>query len=48
MTYHWDFHTVGQYLDLFVWGVVYTVLYTTGSIVIGVVLGALACAARLS
>jgi polar amino acid transport system permease protein len=48
MTYHWDFHVVGQYLDLFLWGVVYTVLYTTGSIVIGVVLGALACAARLS
>jgi polar amino acid transport system permease protein len=48
MTYHWDFHVVGQYLDLFLWGVVYTILYTTGSIVIGIVLGALTCAARLS
>ncbi|WP_333823295.1 amino acid ABC transporter permease [Pinisolibacter sp.] len=48
MTYQWDFHVVGQYLDLFVWGVVYTVLYTLGSIVIGVALGALVCAARLS
>lgn len=48
MTYHWDFHVVAQYLDLFVWGVVYTVLYTVGSIVIGVLLGALLCGARLS
>lgn len=48
MTYHWDFQVVGQYLDLFMWGVVYTILYTVGSIVIGIVLGALTCAARLS
>ena len=48
MTYHWDFHVVAQYLDLFLWGVVYTVLYTVGSIVIGVLMGALLCGARLS
>ena len=48
MTYQWDFHVVGQYLDLFLWGLVYTIVYTIGSIVIGIVLGAAVCGARLS
>lgn len=48
MTYQWDFHTVWQYIDLFLWGVAYTVAYTLGSIAIGIVFGAATCAARLS
>ncbi|MBW6507868.1 MAG: amino acid ABC transporter permease [Rhodobacteraceae bacterium] len=48
MTYHWDFYTVMQSFDLLLWGVWITFLYTVGSILIGVVVGALSCWARLS
>jgi polar amino acid transport system permease protein len=46
--YNWDFYTVLQSFDLFLWGVWTTFIYTAGSIVIGVVVGAAACYARLS
>lgn len=46
--YHWDFSVVGQSWDLFLWGAWTTVLYTFGSIVIGVVIGLLTAFARLS
>ncbi len=48
MPYHWDFYTVLQSFDLFVMGVWTTLLYTLGSIAIGVVVGLAACFARLS
>ena len=48
MTYNWDFYTVMQSFDLLLWGVWITFLYTVGSILIGVVVGALSCWARLS
>jgi polar amino acid transport system permease protein len=48
MTYKWDFHVVAQYFDLFLWGLWYSAVYTVGSILLGIVFGALACAARLS
>ena len=46
--YTWDFYTVSQSMDLFVDGLITTFLYTAGSIMIGVVVGLLACFARLS
>jgi polar amino acid transport system permease protein len=48
MTYNWDFHAVWQYWDLFLWGLWITIIYTFGSILFGVVIGFLTCAARLS
>jgi polar amino acid transport system permease protein len=48
MTYNWDFHSVWQYWDLFLWGLWLTVVYTFGSILFGVLIGFLTCAARLS
>ena len=48
MTYNWDFHSVWQYWDLFLWGLWLTVVYTLGSIIFGVLIGFLTCAARLS
>ena len=46
--YNWDFYTVMQSFDLFVYGVWTTLLYTIGSIFFGVIIGLLACFARLS
>lgn len=46
--YHWDFYTVLQSFDLFLIGLETTFLYTVGSIGIGIVVGLLACFARLS
>ncbi|PKP71264.1 MAG: ABC transporter permease [Alphaproteobacteria bacterium HGW-Alphaproteobacteria-4] len=48
MTYHWDFYTVMQSFDLMLWGVWITFVYTLGSILIGIVVGAASCYARLS
>ncbi|MFN4010532.1 amino acid ABC transporter permease [Pannonibacter sp.] len=48
MTYTWDFHSVWQYHDLFLWGLWISVVYTVGSIVLGVLIGFLTCAMRLS
>ncbi len=48
MSYSWDFHSVWQYRDLFLWGLWLSVLYTIGSIFFGVLIGFLTCAARLS
>ncbi|MCM2402057.1 amino acid ABC transporter permease [Rhizobium sp. S153] len=48
MTYNWDFQSVWQYYDLFLWGLWITVVYTFGSIFFGVVIGFITCAARLS
>lgn len=48
MTYTWDFHSVWQYRDLFVWGLWISVLYTIGSILFGILIGFLTCAMRLS
>lgn len=46
--YKWDFYTVLQSFDLFLDGIWTTLLYTVGSITIGVVVGLLAAFARLS
>ncbi len=46
--YNWDFYTVSQSLDLFFYGLLYTFLYTIGSIMIGIVIGLITCFARLS
>lgn len=46
--YHWDFYTVFQSFDLFLSGVWVTLLYTFGSIALGVVVGLASCFARLS
>jgi polar amino acid transport system permease protein len=46
--YNWDFYTVMQSFDLFVYGVWTTLLYTIGSIFFGVIIGLAACFARLS
>ena len=48
MTYSWDFHSVWQYYDLFLWGLWISVVYTFGSIFFGIVIGLATCAARLS
>ncbi|MCL6710018.1 amino acid ABC transporter permease [Pseudomonas sp. R2.Fl] len=48
MTYNWDFHSVWQYYDLFLYGLWISVVYTVGSIVFGVLIGFATCAARLS
>lgn len=48
MTYHWDFHSVWQYWDLFLLGLWISVVYTFGSIFFGVIIGFVTCAARLS
>lgn len=46
--YSWDFYTVLQSWDLFVWGLWLTFLYSVGSIVLGVIFGLIVCFARLS
>lgn len=46
--YRWDFSVLWQYWDLFMYGLWLTVVYTVGSILFGVLIGALTCAARLS
>lgn len=46
--YNWDFYTVLQSFDLFLMGIKTTFVYTVGSIALGVVIGLLACFARLS
>jgi len=48
VTYTWDFHSVWQYRDLFMWGLWISVVYTVGSIVFGVLIGFLTCSMRLS
>lgn len=48
MSYSWDFHAVWQFWDLFLWGLWITILYTAGSILFGVLIGFVTCAARLS
>ncbi|WP_186397651.1 amino acid ABC transporter permease [Stappia sp. TSB10GB4] len=48
MTYTWDFHSVWQYRDLFMWGLWISVVYTVGSIAFGVLIGFLTCSMRLS
>lgn len=48
MSYTWDFHSIWQNIDLFWLGLEVTVLYTIGSIFFGVLIGVVACAARLS
>lgn len=46
--YTWDFYTVLQSFDLFVYGIWTTLLYTISSIFFGVIIGLAACFARLS
>ncbi len=46
--YTWDFYTVLQSFDLFLRGVWTTLLYTVGSIAIGLVVGLIVAFARLS
>jgi polar amino acid transport system permease protein len=46
--YRWDFNILWQYWDLFMYGLWLTVVYTFGSILFGILIGALTCAARLS
>jgi len=46
--YTWSFAPIIQASDLFLWGAWITVLYTVGSIAIGLVLGLAVCFARLS
>ena len=46
--YKWNFDTVWQYWDLFMYGLWLTVVYTAGSILFGVVIGLITCGARLS
>jgi len=46
--YQWDFFTVWQNYDLFLYGMWITVVYTFGSIFFGVIIGFMTCAARLS
>ncbi len=48
MMYAWDFNVLWQYWDLFMYGLWLTVVYTVGSIVFGVAIGLVVCAARLS
>lgn len=47
-SYQWDFFTVWQNYDLFLYGMWITVVYTFGSILFGVIIGFMTCAARLS
>ena len=46
--YSWDFYTVLQSWDLFVYGLWLTFLYSVGSIVLGVIFGLIVCFSRLS
>jgi polar amino acid transport system permease protein len=46
--YRWDFNVLWQYWDLFMYGLWLTVVYTFGSILFGILIGGLTCAARLS
>jgi len=46
--YSWSFFPIFQASDLFLWGLWVTVVYTFGSIVLGLVLGLALCFCRLS
>jgi polar amino acid transport system permease protein len=46
--YSWSFFPIFQASDLFLWGLWITVIYTVGSIVLGLILGLAVCFARLS
>lgn len=46
--YRWNFDVLWQYWDLFMYGLWLTVVYTFGSIAVGVLIGLVVCAARLS
>lgn len=46
--YSWSFFPVFQASDLFLWGLWITIVYTVGSICIGLVVGLAVCFARLS
>lgn len=46
--YKWNFDAIWQYWDLFMMGLWLTVVYTVGSIAFGILIGLVACAARLS
>lgn len=46
--YKWDFSIISQYWDLFIYGLWITTLYTVGSIILGMLIGAFVCGARLS
>src|SRR5690606_10233732 len=46
--YRWDFDVLWQHWDLFMYGLWLTVVYTFGSILFGILIGAVTCAARLS
>jgi polar amino acid transport system permease protein len=46
--YSWDFYTVLQSWDLFLYGLWLTFVYSVGSIFLGVVFGLIVCFARLS
>jgi len=46
--YVWDFYTVLQSWDLFLYGLWITFVYSVGSIVLGVIFGLIVCFARLS
>lgn len=46
--YDWDFYTVLLSFDLFLAGIWKTILFTVGSIILGSIIGLLACFARLS
>ena len=48
MTYNWDFQSVWQFYDLFLWGLWISVVYTFGSVFFGIIIGFVTCAARLS
>ena len=48
MTYNWDFQSVWQFYDLFLWGLWISVVYTFGSVFFGIIIGLVTCAARLS
>ena len=46
--YKWNFDAIWQYWDLFMMGLWLTVVYTFGSILFGIAIGLVTCAARLS
>lgn len=46
--YKWNFDAIWQYWDLFMMGLWLTVVYTVGSILFGIAIGLVTCAARLS
>lgn len=46
--YNWDFQSVLQFKDLYLEGLMVSIIYTVISILIGIVIGAIICAFRLS